>query len=443
MFNPNIYRSYDIRGLVPEEFDAEEAYHIGRAYALFTRAKKVVVARDMRTTSEEITRELLRGLTEGGVDVEFIGLATTPMFYFGVWQLGAEGGLMVTASHNPGKYNGVKLTRAEAVPIGGNSGLMEIRELVRKREWPAREEVGSVQEVKVKEEYVKMATAGGSAEGLKVAVDAGNGMAGILLKEVFAQLGGEVVPLYWEPDGNFPNHEANPLEEKNMRDLQEKVREVKADLGVAFDGDADRVGFTDEQGVTIPGDIVTALLAQEILKSQPQATILYDVRCSRVVKEVVEAAGGRAVQSKVGHSNIKAQMRETGAVFAGELSSHFYFTPWYAESGVVALKYLLKLLREAKRPLSEVVKPLRKYAKTPEINYEVKDKEAVLEKIKTRFAEGEISELDGITINYPDWWVNVRGSNTEPVLRLNLEADSETLLEEKKQEIEQLITAAP
>lgn len=438
-FNPDIYRSYDIRGIVPDEFDPGEAYHIGRAYAQHTGAKTVVVACDMRTTGDAIEPELVRGLTEGGVNVVSIGQATTPLFYFAIHHLKTDGGLMVTASHNPGKYNGVKMTRAEAVPIGGESGLMEIRELVRQRAWQPAGSLGSVQTADVKEAYVAMATAGGSAAGLTIVVDAGNGMAGILLKDVFARLGGTVIPLYWEPDGTFPNHEANPLEEKNMSDLHAMVRERGADIGVAFDGDADRVFFATEQGVTVPGDTTTALIAREVLYGQPGATILYDLRSSRATAEIIQEAGGKPIMSKVGHSNIKAQMRETGAVFAGELSGHFYFTPWYAESGILAMKYVLNALRESGRPFSQLVAPWLRYAKTPEINFEVQDKEAVLERIKTKFNDAEILELDGVTVIYPDWWANVRASNTEPLLRLNMEAKDAALLAAKQQEIEALI----
>lgn len=442
MFNPGIYRSYDIRGVVPDEFDAAEAYHIGRAYSQHTSAKTVVVARDMRPTGDQIVPELIRGLTEGGVNVVFIGQATTPLFYFAVHYLKTDGGLMVTASHNPGKYNGVKMTRAQAIPVGGDSGLLAIRDLVAKRVWPpAAEPAGTVSEQDVRGQYLDMVTQGVSAKGLKIVVDAGNGMTGMLLQDFFNRVGGTVTALYWEPDGTFPNHEANPLEEKNMRDLHQAVKEQQADLGVAFDGDGDRVCFGTEQGVTVPGDITTALIAQEILKEKPGSTILYDLRSSRSTRAVIEEAGGQAVMSKVGHSNIKKQMRESGAVFAGELSGHFYFTPWYAESGFLALANILKLLQERHQPLSAIVKPLLRYAKTAEINFEVADKAPVLAALKARYSDADILELDGITLSYPDWWANVRASNTEPLLRLNMEAATPELLREKQTEIESIITA--
>jgi phosphomannomutase len=439
MFNPTIYRSYDIRGIVPDEFDPSEAYHIGRAYAQHTGAKKVVVARDMRVSGEDITQQLLSGLTDGGIEVLFIGMATTPLFYFAVHFLKVDGGLSVTASHNPGRYNGVKMTRAEAVPIGGDSGLKDIRDLVEKRQWGAVAHKGTVTQVDVKKDYLDMVTTGWDAKGLKIVVDAGNGMAGILLKDFFERVGGEVIPLYWEPDGNFPNHEANPLEEKNMKDLHMAVLEHGADLGIAFDGDADRVFFGTETGLTIPGDITTALISKKLLAERPGSTILYDLRSSRATKEEIEKAGGKAAMSKVGHSNIKKQMREHNALFAGELSGHFYFTPWYAESGLLAVKYMVSVLKESGKKISEIVAPIMHYAKTEEINFEVADKGPILAALKETYKDAQILELDGVTISYPDWWANVRASNTEPLLRLNMEADTPELLEKKQSELEAII----
>ncbi|MFH1354161.1 MAG: phosphomannomutase/phosphoglucomutase [bacterium] len=440
MFNPDIYRSYDIRGIVPGEFGFDEAYHIGRAYAVYMGVKRVVVARDMRPSGDEIEPELIRGLTDGGINVIQIGLATSPLFYFAVHKLKAEGGLMVTASHNPGEYNGIKMTREKAIPVGGGTGLSDIRDLVEKRQWSEVKRAGKIEEANVREDYLDMVCKGADASGLKIVVDAGNGMAGMLLADVFKRIGGEAVPLYWDLDGNFPNHEADPLKEENMQDLQSKVGEEKADLGVAFDGDGDRVFFCTEKGITVSGDITTALIAQKVLKGNSGATILYDLRSSRVTREIIERAGGRAVMSKVGHSNIKAQMRKEGAVFAGELSGHLYFTPWYAESGLLAMNYVIRVLRERQKPFSAVVAPLFKYAKSPEVNFEVNDKEAAMKRIKSKYSDAEILTLDGITVNYSDWWANVRPSNTEPLLRLNMEADTEELLKEKQREIEKLIT---
>ncbi len=439
MFNPDIYRSYDIRGIVPDEFDSEEAYHIGRAYVAYSGAEKVVVGRDMRASGDKIEPELIRGLTEGGASVLRIGLTTSPMFYFAVHRLETDGGLMVTASHNPGGYNGVKMTREKAIPIGEQTGLNEIRELVAKRSWRPVQRTGEIKETSVKGPYLDMAGAGCDAAGFKIAVDAGNGMAGLLLEDFFKRIGGRAVPLYWELDGRFPNHEPDPLKEENLEDLRGKVTEEAADFGAAFDGDGDRVFFVTEKGEAVPGDMATALIAGEILKERPGSTVLCDLRSSRAVRETIERAGGRAVMSKVGHSNIKAQMRKENAVFAGELSGHFYFTPWYAESGLLAMNYVIRVLKKSGRRLSELVTPLERYAKTPEINFEVEDKEATLNRIKEYYAGADISTLDGVTVCYSDWWANVRPSNTEPKLRLNMEADTRELLKKKKSEIESLI----
>lgn len=453
MFNPAIYRSYDIRGVVPDEFDVAEAYHIGRAYAQHVaalpgkdavgtrRALRVVVARDMRLSGDVIEPELIQGLTEGGVAVLHVGLSTTPMFYFAVHKLAADGGLMVTASHNPAQYNGVKMTRAQAVPIGLESGLAEIRDLVAQRGWQDVPQRGGVEKASVQEEYVKMVTDGASAEGLTIVADAGNGMAGMLLPAVAKRLGGTLVPLYWELDGSFPNHEADPLKEENMRDLAAAVREQGAHFGVAFDADGDRVFFCDERGEVIPGDIMTALLAQEVLREHPGTPIVYDVRASRSTPAAISEAGGKPVLWKVGHSYIKPKMRESGAFFAGEVSGHFYFAPWYAESSFLALNYFLRRLRrETGKKVSEIVAPLRQYAKTPEINFTVADKDAVLARIREKYADAQLNELDGVRVDYPDWWASVRASNTEPKLRLNMEADTAELLAEKRAAIEGIIT---
>lgn len=439
MFTPGIYRSYDIRGIVPTELDATEAYHIGRAYAQYTGVKKVVVARDMRPSGDDLTPEVIRGLTEGGVDVLDMGLATSPMFYFGVHALEADGGLMVTASHNPGKYNGVKMTRAKAVPIGGDTGLMDIRDLVEKRDWAESERVGQVTTVNVRDEYVANITKGVDASGFTIVVDTANGMAGLLAEEYFEKISAKAIPLFWDLDGTFPNHEADPLTEENRVAAEAAVKEHKADIGVMFDGDGDRVFFIDETGATIPGDLATALIGEEVLKENPGATILCDLRASRAVGEAAEEAGGKAILSKVGHSNIKAQMRKDNAVFAGEVSGHFYFTPWYAESAYLALSYVLKLMKQEGKTLSQLVAPLMRYAKTPEINFEVEDKDAVLAAIKEKYADADILELDGISIQYKDWWANIRASNTEPLLRLNMEADTPELLAEKRAEIEGIL----
>ncbi|MDP3685926.1 MAG: phosphomannomutase/phosphoglucomutase [bacterium] len=440
-FTPVIYRSYDIRGVVPDELDASDAEKIGRAFVVFAGAKKVLVARDMRTTGLELHAALIRGITEQGADVIDVGMATTPLFYYSVWQAGADGGVMVTASHNPGKYNGFKMTRDEAKPISKDTGLLAIRELVEKNTFPSAARTGSVSAADFSEGYLNYATAGADRIGpLRVVIDTGNGMGGLLLPRVLERMPQvQATRMYFELDGSFPHHEANPLKEENMRDLQERVRTEHAGIGIAFDGDGDRVGFTDEKGETIPGDLITAIIAQEILKEKPGAKILYDLRSSWATKEAIEAAGGIPIMCRVGHSYIKELMRKEGATFAGEMSSHFYFQEYYAESAIRAMVLLLRVLSERGQPFSQLVAPLRKYAKIPETNFEIEDKDSVLAVVKRRYADGRQFELDGLSVEYPDWWFNMRPSGTEPLLRLNMEARTPELLEQKKTELFSLL----
>lgn len=436
-FNPTIYRSYDIRGVVPQELDETDAELIGRAFVVFTGAKKVLVARDMRTTGQAMHTALIAGLTAQGADVIDIGMATSPLFYYSVWQSGADGGMMVTASHNPGKYNGFKMTRGQAVPISKDTGILAIRDLVEKKSFPPVEKPGTVTTQEHLAGYLDYALAGADkVKPMKIVIDYGNGMCGLLaphIKKYLPQV--EIIGMYDELDGSFPNHEANPLEEKNMRDLQKRVQTEGADVGVAFDGDGDRVGFTDERGITVPGEFITAILAQEVLKEHPGATILYDLRSSWATREAITAAGGVPNMSRVGHSYIKDQMRADNAVFAGEMSSHFYFQEYYAESAVRAMVLLLRVISGAGQPLSELVKPLQKYAKTPELNFEVDNKQELIDEAKRRYADGKQFALDGLSIEYADWWFNIRASGTEPLLRLNMEAKTPELLAEKKQEL--------
>lgn len=436
-FTPSIYRSYDIRGIVPEELDVRDAEQIGRAFVAFTGAKTVLVTRDMRTTGPALYAALIRGITTQGADVIDVGLATTPLFYYSVWRAGADAGVIVTASHNPGKYNGFKMTQREAIPISRDTGILAIRDLVQTGTFRVPPRIGSVSTADFQSAYLEYAAAGAEDVGAwKVVIDAGNGMGGLLLPRVVERMPrAHITPLYFDLDGSFPNHEANPLREENMRDLQARVREERADIGVAFDGDGDRVGFTDETGTTVPGDLIGALIAQEILKKHPGAKILYDLRSSWAVKEAIGAAGGIPVMCRVGHSYIKEQMRAEGAVFAAELSSHFYFQPYFAESAIRAMVVLLRLMTERGQPLSKLVAPLQKYAKTPEINFMVENKEAILADVERRYADGTQRALDGLSVEYADWWFNLRPSGTEPFLRLNMEARTPTLLDQKKAEL--------
>jgi phosphomannomutase len=434
-----IFKAYDVRGVVPGELDADTARRIGRATARFLGAPALVVGRDARESSPELVAALVRGITEAGTDVLDIGLTSTPMLYFAVERLGAGGGVMTTASHNPPRYNGFKICREHAIPVGVETGLREIERLTRDDPAPAPSP-GTVRPAAVREEYVDhVLCVGGGCPALRVAIDCGNGMAAVGLEPLLERLPLRVERLYFEPDGRFPNHEADPLKEENLRDVREAVLRTGADFGVAFDGDADRAVFVDETGKPISSDLITALLATVVLQQHTAARVLYDLRSSRATPEAVEAAGGIPEMCRVGHSFIKARMRETGAIFAGELSGHFYFRfseHLVADDGIAALVALLDLLDRERRPLSELVAPLRRYAPSGEINRRVKDIPGLLAEVEAEHAEAqEISHLDGLLVRYTDWWFNLRPSNTEPVVRLNLEARTEALMQRRRDEL--------
>ena len=432
----SIFKAYDIRGVVPGELDADAAYRIGRGIARHIDAPSLAVGRDARRSSPELFEALVRGVTDEGTDVADLGLVCTPMLYFAVDHLGSGGGIMLTASHNPAQYNGFKVCREHAIPIGEASGLKEIERLSQTvAAAAAAEPRGSVRRVDVRADYVDHVLAvGGGRPRLKVAIDCGNGMASVGLEPLLAGLDLEVERLYFEPDGSFPNHEADPLKVENLRDVCEAVKRSGADFGVAFDGDADRAVFVDEEGEPISSDLVTALLARRALRRHPGGIVLYDLRSSRVAAEEIKAAGGLPQMCRVGHSFVKAQMREVGAVFAGELSGHFYFRfspTLVADDGIAAFVALLDVLAVEGQPLSKLVAPLRRYSASGEINRRVENIPGILSAIEAEHAgAAEISHLDGLLVRYPDWWFNLRPSNTEPVLRLNLEADSEARMVE-------------
>jgi len=435
-----IFKAYDIRGVVPDELDAAVAYRVGRASARFLGAGPLVVGRDARSSSPELFRELLRGIGDEGVDAVDLGLVATPMLYFGVDHLGAGGGLMITASHNPSRYNGFKVCREHAIPVGEATGLKEIERVAGRLaggDAPAARR-GSVRSVDVRQPYVDHVMAiGGGCPALRVAIDCGNGMAAVGLEPLLERLDLRVERLYFEPDGRFPNHEADPLKPENLRDVSAAVKRTAADFGVAFDGDADRAVFVDDNGEPIPSDLVTGLLARSQLRKHGGGRVLYDVRSSRATAEEIEAAGGRAEMCRVGHSFVKARMREVGAIFGGELSGHFYFRfspTLVADDAIAAFVALLDLLAAEGKPLSRLVAPLRRYAASGEINRRVEDTDALLAAIESEHAAAdEISHLDGLLVRYADWWFNLRPSNTEPVLRLNLEAETRALMEEKRE----------
>ncbi len=442
-----IFKAYDIRGVVPTELNPELARKIGNAFARLLQAKKLLVGRDMRTHGIEITQAVIDGILDTGCDVVYIGLASTPMTYYAIGSLDVDGGMCVTASHNTGEYNGMKLCSRGSKPISYANGIGDIERMCAEPYPEVAAERGTCLELQLLEGYTKHVMSFVDVQTpLRLALDASNGMAGHTLPAILPRLDGvQASTLFMEPDGNFPNHEANPLKEENLDPVRELVRDTEADLGVCFDGDADRCCFVDETGETVPADLMTALLARDFLSRNPGATVVYDLRSSWVVKQVIEESGGVALRDRVGHSFIKGTMRETDAIFAGELSGHFYFKDnFVCDSGVIAMVSALNLLgREENqgRTFSSLVQDLRRFHSTGEINFRVADKEAAIAQLRETYKDGQQDELDGITVEYgalgdPDWWwFNVRQSNTEPLLRLNLEAKDADLCAEKRAEL--------
>lgn len=455
-----VFKAYDIRGLVPEQLDAALARRIGRAAAEFLGGGALAVGRDARPHSPELGEALVAGILQQGGAVLDLGLVSTPMLYYAVEALGARGGVMLTASHNPAQYNGFKICREHAIPVGGESGLREIEALC--AQFAAEPEAadappaaapapsaasapapGERRAVDVRSGYLRhLRAAGGECPEARVAIDCGNGMAAVGLEPLLAELPLQVERLYFEPDGSFPNHPADPLKTENLRDLCAAVQQSGALFGVAFDGDADRAIFVDECGAPVSCDLMTALLARSQLRRAPGGTVLYDLRSSRATPEAIEAAGGVAKMCRVGHSFVKAEMRSSGAIFAGELSGHFYFrfgAKLIADDGLAAFVALLDLLARESRPLSELIAPLRRYAASGEISVAVDGPggaggmRALLESIAAECRDArEICWMDGLLVRYDDWWFNLRPSNTEPLLRLNVEAQSAAQMQRER-----------
>jgi phosphomannomutase len=431
--DPAIFRAYDVRGLYPDEIDAAAARAIGSAVARFLGASPVVVGRDMRESGEVLREALLDGLCGEGVDVIDVGRVSTPALYYGTSALGAAGGVMITASHNPARYNGLKLCREAARPIGIETGLREIQRLAEAGGPGAAERRGRVEARPILDAYHEdLLELFPARPRLRAVIDAGNGIAGEAVAGLLDRLPLEVTRLYFEPDGSFPNHEADPLKLENVADLRREVLARGADLGAAFDGDGDRVVFIDERGEPLPADLTTALFARAVLErgllgAAEGVPVVYDLRSSRVVPEEIHRRGGVPVRSRVGHAFIKQRMRETGACFGGELSGHYYFrfpAGYVADDGAAGFLLMLEVLADARRPLSELWQPLRRYAQSGEVNRRVADPAAVMRRVREAFPDGEADELDGLTVQYPEWWFNLRPSNTESLLRLNVEADS-------------------
>ena len=440
-----IFKSYDIRGLVPAELDEGVAEAVGAAFAVMTGADAIVTVHDMRTSSEPLAAAFARGVTSAGADVVDGGLGSTDMLYFGSGSLGMPGA-MITASHNPARYNGIKLCRTGAKPVGQDTGLAQLREMASAG---TQARAGSPGAVITRDllssyaDYLKSLVDLSAIRRLKVAVDAGNGMAGHTVPHVFAGLPIDIVPLYFELDGSFPNHEANPIDPANLVDLQEAVLASSADIGLAFDGDADRCFVVDERGEVVSPSVLTALIAVRELAREPGATIIHNLITSKAVPEIVTEHGGTPARTRVGHSFIKAVMAERDAIFGGEHSGHFYFRDfWFADSGMLAALHVLAALGGQSRPLSELLGRYSRYVASGEINSEVSDQAAATARVKREFAgrPGLVTdELDGLTVASPDWWFNLRPSNTEPLLRLNVEADDDTNLAKVTDEVLRIV----
>ncbi len=428
-----VFKAYDVRGTVPDQIDEHLARRVGNAFVTVTEADAIAVGHDMRPSSPGMSRAFAEGAAAAGAEVTLIGLASTDQLYFASGQLAAPGA-MFTASHNPARYNGIKLCRAHAAPVGMETGLAEIRDRVASGETTTAAVEGTITEQDVLADYAAhlLALAPVSGRRLRVVVDAGNGMAGLTAPAVLGLVDVDVEELYFELDGTFPHHEANPIEPANLVDLQARVRETGADIGLAFDGDADRCFLVDERGELVSPSVLTALIAARELAKDPGATIIYNLITSRAVPEIVGELGGKPVRTKVGHSFIKARMAETGAIFGGEHSGHFYFRDfWRADSGMLAALHALAALAESDRPLSDVLAPYVRHVASGEINSEVADQQAVLDELEQTWVghDGvEVDHLDGLSVTHADWWFNVRASNTEPLLRLNAEgADGATM----------------
>src|SRR5579863_2924038 len=450
--DPTIFKSYDVRGVYPSQLSDDVAYAIGRCFVPLLHGgdttkdakTRVVVGRDMRPSGHQLSDAFARGAVDSGADVVDIGMVSTDALYFAVGKFAFDGGVMITASHNPAEYNGMKFTRSEAQAISLDTGLATMRDQILFGDLPPTSKTpGSVSERDLLDDFARHCLSfvnPSKIKPLKIAVDAGNGMAGETVPHVFKSLPCDLVPLYFELDGSFPNHPASPIEPENMIDLQAAVRKHGCDVGVAFDGDADRMFIVDEKGDLVDGSTVTALVALNTLKKHPGAKILYNLICSSSVPELIKKAGGIPVRSKVGHSIIKAVMREQDIVFGGEHSGHFYFRDnWYADSGMIAFLQCLELFSEAGMTVSETIAPLDTRFRSGEINSQVKDAAAKMREIEAHYKDAEIDHLDGVTVSYPDWWMNVRPSNTEPLLRLNVEGDTKELMERHRDEALALI----
>lgn len=453
--DPSIFKAYDVRGIYPDQVNEEAAWKIGCAAARFlpsllrgfergqASSQSICVGRDMRTHSPSIANALIEGMRSTGTDVIDIGMMDTPHMYFAINHLGTCGGVQVTASHNPAKYNGFKVSGLEAKPIGADTGLKDIEHIATALLHTKGKITGSLKQCDLTAEYKKhvLKFLKPKTKKMKIAIDASNGMAGKMVPLIFDGLPAEIIEINFEHDGTF-KHEPNPLVEKNLAQVKAAVKKHNCDLGFCFDGDADRLITIDEKGNTVSCDLTTALMAPYFLEKNPKATIVYDLRSSRIVAEEIIKHGGTPRRERVGHSFMKKALRDSHAVFGGELSGHFYYRDnFYADSGMITLVHMINIVSQADAPLSELIAPLRKYHNSGEMNFEVEDKQAKMNEFTKRYSDGQIDNLDGVTVGYKDWWFNCRPSNTEPLLRLNIEAKTEELLEEKLAEMTQQLGA--
>jgi phosphomannomutase len=448
--NESIFKAYDIRGVYPDQIDEEAAWRIGHATARFlqsklegyargqTKSQSIVVGRDMRAHSPSLAQALIEGMTALGANVIDIGMIDTPQIYFAINHLGACGGVQVTASHNPPQYNGCKISGQRATPVGEDTGLRDIKHIA--MAMASRISSGSTGQIvaeNLTEPYKRHVRnfLNSNPKPLKIVIDASNGMAGKWVPLLFDDLALDIIPMNFEHDGSFV-HDPNPLVEENLSSLKAEVVAKKADIGICFDGDADRLIVIDENGQSIGCDILTALLAQYFLQKHPGSTIVYDLRSSRAVKETVESLGGVARRERVGHAFMKKVLKESNAVFGGELSGHFYYRDnFFADSGMLTLVHLLNIFSATDQKMSELIEPLETYSSSGEINFEIEDKEGVMRQMAEKFHDGQTDYLDGVTVQYDKWWFNCRASNTEPLLRLTVEAENDDMLQSKMDEL--------
>jgi len=440
----SIFKAYDIRGIVPDQLNADLMEKIGRAFVAEIKPRQVVIGYDMRISSPELKAALVKGITATGTDVIDIGQCGTEMIYFASGRYGFDGGIMITASHNPSQYNGLKIVKRGAAALSGEQGIFAIRDRILKDDLSADSpNPGQTEQKDIWSDYIQHVLSFvdiNKLKPLKIAIDAGNGMGGEIVKHVFRNLPFDIVPLYFEPDGRFPYHIPNPLEPENTQDLRQKILAEKCDLGIAFDGDADRMFLLDNQGNLIPGTITTALIAKNILQKHPGTTVLYNAVCGWIVPETIRENGGQAIKTPVGHSIIKQLMRQHDAIFGGEHSAHYYYRDnFYADSAFISALICLELICQEGKLLSEIIQPFQKYPAIPETNSKVHDIAGKLQEIEEKYSDGQIDKIDGLSVDYPDWHFNVRPSNTEPLLRLNMEAKTQDILEEKSREILDLI----